>query len=352
MLAVRLILAAVFVVSALTKAIAPRRTGAAARELGVPSALAPVVAVLLPAAELAVAALLVVTPTVLAGGTAATALMATFTALVAGNLIRGRRPACACFGALSAAEPIGPSTLVRNGVLLAASVAVLVAASLPGRCGAGCYDAAGARAVAIVGGLAVLTAVAVGALLIHAMSRTVGALAGRVRDLEGALGRVPATGRPAVGPAVDMASLQAAVTTATVMDRDGTTVPLTEVAGEVAGRPGPTLLVLMSAQCSACERLRERIRTSPPPPGLSVLGVIDRVDAGLATGPGDGLAVYADGGRIAASAGVQAFPSAVLLDAALRPVGGVLTGTTEIRRFLDQRAVLPHAVTEGVAHHV
>ena len=54
----------------------------------------------------------------------------------------------------------------------------------------------------------------------------------------------------------------------------------------------------------------------------------------------------------AATAGVQAFPSAVLLDADLRPIGELLTGTTQIRTFLDGRAAARTDVTEGDPLHV
>lgn len=330
MLAVRLVLAAVFLVSAVAKAVAPRRTADAARDLGVPAALASPVAVLLPVTEVAVAMLLTVTPTVTAGGFAATALMAAFTAVIAVNLARGRRPACACFGALSSRAPIGPATLMRNAILLAGSLAVLVAALLPGACSAGCYDGSGARHIMVAGGLAVLAAIVSGAVLIHALSTTVGQLTARVRDLEAALGR-PTTPRR---QAVDLAALQRAVTTTAVTDLHGEPLSLTDLAG---GRE-ETLLVLMSARCSACERLRQQIRAAPPPSGLHLLGIIDRVEPGVSAEPGDRFVIVTDGGAIAEASGVQAFPSAVVLDAGLRPVGDILTGTNEIRRYLDDRA--------------
>ncbi len=339
MLAVRLALAAVFLISGIAKAVSPRGTAGAARDLGVPSALTPAVAALLPAAELAVAALLALTPTVTVGGAVAAGLMACFTALVAANLIRGRRPACACFGALSAQAPIGPATLARNAILLAASLAVLVAALLPGACSAGCYDAAGGRQVAIGGALAVLVGIGIGVVLILSLSAEVGRLAGRVRDLEATLGRAPSAPRPEV----DLAALRRAVTESTVTDPHGRAIPL---AGALSG-PAPVLLVFLSAHCSACERLRDRIRGAPPRDGLRLVGIIDRLDAGHAPVAGEPLELFVDGGRIAGAAGLQAFPSAVLLGADLRPAGDVLTGTTEIGRYLDERAGLVEASGPG-----
>jgi hypothetical protein len=334
-LAVRLILAAVLLVSAGAKAMAPRRTAAAARDLGVPSALGPAVAVLLPVAEVTVAVTLIVTGTVVVGGVLATLLTAAFTAVVAGNLIRGRRPACACFGALSGHAPIGPATLVRNAVLLAASVAVLVAALLPGRCGAGCYDGAGARDVAVAGGLVAVALVGAGAVLIHALATAVGRLTARVQALEAAAGRLPS----ASAAGVDLPALHRAATAGTVRDPRG---GVTSLAAAVGGSPS-TLLLLLSADCSACERLLARIVEAPPAPGLRVVAVIDRLAHPQAGGP---IEVFADGGRIATAAGVRAFPSAAVLGVGLWPVGTVLEGSTEIRRYLDDHRV---AVTASMA---
>jgi uncharacterized membrane protein YphA (DoxX/SURF4 family) len=48
-------------------------------------------------------------------------LLGAFTVLVGVRLAQGRRPPCACFGRLSR-RPLGPGTLVRNGVLIALAV--------------------------------------------------------------------------------------------------------------------------------------------------------------------------------------------------------------------------------------
>ena len=52
-------------------------------------------------------------------------LLAAFTGLVVVNLLRGNRPACACFGA-RATRPISWWTVARNGVLIALIVAALL----------------------------------------------------------------------------------------------------------------------------------------------------------------------------------------------------------------------------------
>lgn len=56
---------------------------------------------------------------------AALILLVVFTASIASNLGRGRRPPCACFGAWSS-SPIGWRHLARNAVLIAACVVALL----------------------------------------------------------------------------------------------------------------------------------------------------------------------------------------------------------------------------------
>jgi peroxiredoxin len=116
-------LAAVFTVAALAKLTDREGSGRAIRELGVPGSPASVLAVVLPVVELATAAALLAGSPTLAG-LLALGLLGIFTVAIAVNLARGRSPECHCFGQLHAA-PVGPWTLVRNGVLVAAAVFVL-----------------------------------------------------------------------------------------------------------------------------------------------------------------------------------------------------------------------------------
>ena len=123
----RLALALVFAVAAVGKLADRPGVVTAATGLGVPAGMARPVAVLLPSAELAVAAALLWTPSAVAGAAAGLFLLALLTCLVALNLRRGRRPSCHCFGRLDDA-PIGAGTVVRNLVLMAVAVAVLLTA--------------------------------------------------------------------------------------------------------------------------------------------------------------------------------------------------------------------------------
>lgn len=114
------LLGAVFVVSGFAKLASPAAWRAQAAGLGTPSVAAAVV----PYVELAVGATVAVQliepiPAIVALG-----LLLAFTAVIGANLVAGRRPPCACFGAWSA-TPISWRHLTRNAAFIALAVAVL-----------------------------------------------------------------------------------------------------------------------------------------------------------------------------------------------------------------------------------
>lgn len=124
-LILRLGLAAVFVLAAATKVADRDGFRQAVREFNAPEwAVAPV-AVLIPIWEFAAAILLLIQPTIMAGAVVALALLAVFCAGITYNLMQGRTPDCHCFGQVHS-EPIGASTLYRNGVLAAMAIFVLL----------------------------------------------------------------------------------------------------------------------------------------------------------------------------------------------------------------------------------
>jgi len=93
-------------------------------EFGCPHPLAGPVAFLLPLTELATAVALVPSASATWGGVAAIGLLMAFSAAIAVNLARGRRPDCHCFGQLHSA-PASPAALARN-ITLAAVVGFVV----------------------------------------------------------------------------------------------------------------------------------------------------------------------------------------------------------------------------------
>jgi thiol-disulfide isomerase/thioredoxin/uncharacterized membrane protein YphA (DoxX/SURF4 family) len=114
----RLLLALVFLVAGLAKLSDRVGSRRAMVDFGLPSPLASPLGVLLPLAELAVAAALIPTATAWWGGIGALALLLLFVAGISINLVRGKKPDCHCFGQFHSA-PAGWKTLARNGALAA-----------------------------------------------------------------------------------------------------------------------------------------------------------------------------------------------------------------------------------------
>lgn len=121
----RLALCAVFATAAVAKYRDRHGVAQGLAGFGVPEAIAPGVTLALAASEFAVAAALVFDTTAVAGALGASVLLAVFTSVVVVNLVRGRRPACNCFGAGNRL-PIGWDTVARNAALIA--LATFVAA--------------------------------------------------------------------------------------------------------------------------------------------------------------------------------------------------------------------------------
>jgi peroxiredoxin/uncharacterized membrane protein YphA (DoxX/SURF4 family) len=124
MLPARLLLAAVFAIAGAAKLLDREGSRRSARAFGVPAALAPMFAVVLPVAELLCAAALVPARSAAWGAAGALALLSIFVIAIAVNRAIGRRPDCHCFGQLHS-SPAGPSTLIRNIVLAGIAATIM-----------------------------------------------------------------------------------------------------------------------------------------------------------------------------------------------------------------------------------
>jgi hypothetical protein len=125
----QLLLFTVFAVAGIAKLADQAGTRRAIEAFGVGPRLAPISALLLPVAELAIAVLLL-TASAPWGGAAAVLILLVFSAAIARSLHRGSTPDCNCFGGLSQTE-VGRGTLLRN--LILAVLAALVAVSIEGK---------------------------------------------------------------------------------------------------------------------------------------------------------------------------------------------------------------------------
>jgi len=126
---------------------------------GIPASLAPPLAILLPLAELTVAAALISATTAWWGAVGALVLLVLFVVGISINLAGGRKPDCHCFGQLHSA-PAGWKTLARNAVLAAVAGFVVWAGYDGGGAGSSAVGWLGALSAAqlavVVGGLMVL----------------------------------------------------------------------------------------------------------------------------------------------------------------------------------------------------
>src|SRR5262245_20141002 len=124
LLGARLVLAGVFGVAGAAKLLDRSGTREGLVSFGIPPRLGSPLSVVLPVAELAIAAALVPRVSAWWGGLAALGLLVSFSSAIALNLARGNRPECRCFGQLRA-SPVGWPTLLRN-TILAALAALIV----------------------------------------------------------------------------------------------------------------------------------------------------------------------------------------------------------------------------------
>jgi peroxiredoxin len=252
LLVARFVLAAVFVVAGVAKLADRAGSRQALVDFGVPAALAAPMGILLPLAELAVAAALIPVATAWWGALGALVLLLVFIAGISYNLARGRTPDCHCFGQLASA-PAGRSTLVRNSML--AAIAGFVMWQGQDTAGSSVVRWVGVLTVGqtlvLIGGLSILgLLVAEGWLLLNLLRQN-GRLLVRFDDLEQ---RVAAGGPvPTSPPLQSVAGLPvgAPAPAFTLQGLDGE--PLTLEALRAPGKP--VGLIFSDPGCGPCTAL-------------------------------------------------------------------------------------------------
>src|SRR5215207_5423882 len=175
LLVARLILAAVFVVSGVSKLFDLSGSQSAMRAFGVPERFTRAGGIALPIAEIVIAVLLIPVSTARWGALLALILLAVFIAGISYNLSRGRKFDCHCFGQLTSSE-IGPSTLIRNVVLGVVALFIVVPGFATNNVGTSIGDAFGSldafQWVTLVVGIAMLVALgAMAWLLVHLLGQ-------------------------------------------------------------------------------------------------------------------------------------------------------------------------------------
>ncbi|HST41251.1 MAG TPA: TlpA disulfide reductase family protein [Conexibacter sp.] len=319
LLLARVALAATFALAAAAKLTDRDGGRTALRDFGAPARLVAPLALALPLAELALAALLLPAATAPLAALAALALLALFTAALVRALHAGRAPACNCFGALST-RPLGRGALVRNGLLGALAAAVAADGLLAdGRAPSlAAVSLSGTAVLALAGGAAVALLLSAGAWFGFELLRQNGRLLRRIEQLEeivGARGESAiADGRAAAADAepAPVASVEDLVLAAA----NGAPVAV----GELAQDGRPLLLVFSDPACGPCRALVPDVAAWQREEAGAKVVLVSRGAASdaLAHAQEHGVErlLLDPGNAVADALSVIGTPSAVLLDAA------------------------------------
>lgn len=125
LLFVRVILAAIFALAGIGKFLDLKGSEKAVRGFGIPGALAKPFSVLLPAAEVLIAAAFLFTQTSWVAALGATVLLTIFIIGMIYQMAKGNAPDCHCFGAIHS-EPVSKKSLIRNGIFVILSLALAI----------------------------------------------------------------------------------------------------------------------------------------------------------------------------------------------------------------------------------
>jgi thiol-disulfide isomerase/thioredoxin/uncharacterized membrane protein YphA (DoxX/SURF4 family) len=328
-LASRLLLAALFAVAGAAKLRDRDGTATTLEQFGLAPGWARPGALLLPLAELGVAALLVFDPTARAGAAGAIGLLAAFAVAISASLARGERPDCNCFGQVHS-EPVGASTLVRNG-LLALPAGLVLAAGGRG---------AAASALDGLGGLDTATSLAAAALALVVVA--LGVQAWVTLHLMRQHGRIllsldqltvggpvvaaePPRGLPVGAPAPDFALPSA----------DGSRVGLRDLLDDER----PLVLAFADPDCSSCRKLApELAELQRDPDGARVAVVVTRTGVAAAREMASQydwtLAVIDADGTLADGFEVSGTPAAVAIGPEGLVHSDLAMGPDGVRRLL------------------
>ncbi len=259
LLLARCTLALVFLVASGAKLADPAGTRDAMRDFGVSPRLVSLLAATIPIGELAVAVALILPFAVWWGALGALLLLLLFIVAISVTLVRGRRPACHCFGQLSA-QPVGWTTLVRNGALgLGAGVVVSQGPEQPGTASLHWVDQlTTTERTALLGGVILLCLVAGEGWLLFQVRSQNERLRTRFDAIEtrlamGALGPVVPDTPP---PIVVGLPVGASAPAFALPDLNGDIVTLDGL--RAAHRP--ILLIFTDPDCAACAMLLPQIR--------------------------------------------------------------------------------------------
>jgi peroxiredoxin len=277
------------------------------RDLGLPSNLGGPFAIVLPLAELAVAAALVLPTTSRVAAAAGGTLFAAFAVVIAVNVRRGRRVGCGCFGRLHSSVA-SRNVALRNSIL--ALLAFAVAARPAER--TGWAEIAFALAVAVAAAHVGVT---------YSLLRRYG---GALRRIEQLMARAPqqSLSRGAAAPVFELLDLAGRSSSMATLLAPGR----------------PLLLTFIDPGCSPCRTLLAEIQERRERLREITVAVVSRAtieeNRELAPGLSPTVPLLQDEGDVFAAYGVTATPSAVLVEPDGRLATELVEGVEKIRRLL------------------
>ena len=335
----QLVLTVVFTVAAVAKLGDLPRTRRAVESFGVPSRLAPAVAVLLPVAELAVAAALLPAATARWGALAAIALLLVFSVATVRVLRRGATVDCNCFGGLAQTE-VGRGTLLRNALLGLLAAFVAIGVESVGAFGWVTAPAAGDRLV-----IAILVGAVAGlGWFSWLLLRQNGRLLLRLDEWEATGDEAPA------GKAKAPAPLEVGMSAPAFSGRDLDGEPISLRSLLAVGRP--VALFFTDPGCGACELVlgavaaAQRDRAADLTVAVLSSGRQDRIEAKAAEFGLDRVVPQDE--ELFDSYGVIGFPAIVLIDSRGRIARPAALGVDAVREVVLEDPLRAELVGAGI----
>lgn len=318
-------------------------------DFGVSEKLAGPLGLALPVAELIVAVAFIPAATAHAAGLSAALLFVVFLGAMGYQLARGRHPDCHCFGQLHS-KPIGPATLVRNGVLLLLAAVVAFNPAPPWLSAFDWTADLGGFETLVLGAILLLvTLVLAEGWMVLNLARQQGRMLLRLDEIEARLNGAPAkaAGEPpgvrrglkvgAPAPSFELPSLE------------GPSVSLDQL--RAAGKP--VLLVSVDLGCGPCTSLTPEVAEwQREHAGALTVAVLTRGSAEANRRKlephGISKVLLQKGQEVAEQYEAVATPSAVLIDAEGRIAAPVAAGTDDIRRLVERTVRPPKRRAEGL----